>query len=171
MATRITDSTLVSKFAPVPKSVSGGEPGFISIHSRIFWIPINVGGMGGAYALDQVEHTCWIRDYFANVRLCLFCTMNFSHTCLFFKYASKSRWDHVKNQISKTILCSIPNFATGPFMTFTISVLVYQILIKYFSRDFHSNFIKKSWSSSYLYIAFRCAPVCMQFQIIINHWM
>lgn len=56
MATRITDSTLVSKFAPVPRSVSGGEPGFISIHYRIFWLPKNIGG--GAYALDQVEHIC-----------------------------------------------------------------------------------------------------------------
>lgn len=47
MATRITDSTLVSKFAPVPRSVSGGEPGFISIHYRIFWLPKNIGGGGG----------------------------------------------------------------------------------------------------------------------------
>lgn len=58
MATRITDSTLVSKFAPVPRSVSGGEPGFISIHYKIFWLPKNIEGMGGAYALDQVEHIC-----------------------------------------------------------------------------------------------------------------
>lgn len=35
-ATRITDSTLVSKFVPVPKSGRGGEPGFISIYYRIF---------------------------------------------------------------------------------------------------------------------------------------
>lgn len=40
IATRITDSTLV----PVPRSVSGGEPGFISIHYRIFWLPKNIGG-------------------------------------------------------------------------------------------------------------------------------
>lgn len=100
IATRITDSTLV----PVPRSVSGGEPGFISIYYRIFWLPKNMGGgVAGAYALDQVEHNCWIRDYFANVRLCLFCEMNFSHTCLFFKYASKSQWYFGKKSNSKKL--------------------------------------------------------------------
>lgn len=43
---------------------------------------------------------------------------------------------------TKTTLCSIRNFALGPFMTFNISILVHRIFLRYFSKELQLKFVK-----------------------------
>lgn len=71
----------------------------------------------------------------------------------------------------KTTLCSIRNFATGPFITFNISILVHRIFLRYFSKDFEFKFVKIIDLHHSCVLFSRCAPACVQFQIIINLWM
>lgn len=146
MATRITDSTLVSKCAPVPRSVSGGEPGFISIHYRIFWLPKNIGGGVPLIRLSTFA------EYETNLKMwdCVLFARWISAILFCFSITPQNHNDTLGKKIKfqKNIFCSIRNFAMGPFMTFNISVFVYQILFKYFSRDFQFKFYQNSWSSS-----------------------
>lgn len=69
MATRITDSTLVSKFAPVPRSVSGGEPGFISIRYRIFRLSKNIGGGEGWVVPTPLIKLSTFAEYETNLKM------------------------------------------------------------------------------------------------------
>lgn len=72
---------------------------------------------------------------------------------------------------TKTLLCSIRNFATGPFMTYNISILVHRIFLRYFSKELQLKFVKIVDLHHSCVLFSRCAPSCVQFQIIINLWM
>lgn len=102
---------MVSKFAPVPKSGRGGEPGLISIYYR----------REGVFPQKL---------YFV----------------LF------------------EILQQGPSWLS-------ISILVHRIFLRYFSKELQLKFVKIVDLHHSCVLFSRCAPSCVQFQIIINLWM